>query len=296
MPHTPCLLTIAGTDPCGGAGIPVDLQVFRDFGFHGLSVVSAVISQNTRGVQAVEAMDAVCVTSQLETLFDDIMPVGIKIGLLPNAKVVEAVSQVLKRQVLKSLRAGHTCPVIFDPVLASSSGHQLADSACVGAMREHLIPRVDLLTPNLHEAEILLDATLHSRSKFRAAAGKLVELGCGAVLLKAGHFTPQESGAAPAGSSVPRQINDLFADRFGIETLADLPAIPDDVRGTGCQLSSAISANIVRTKADACSGKKDARPGLIAAIEQSRAYLNHLLHTRRRNIGGGRPVILRGDV
>src|SRR5690554_553385 len=181
MPHTPCLLTIAGTDPCGGAGVQVDLQVFRDFGFHGLSVVTAVLSQNTRGVQRIDAMSAASVAAQLECVLEDIQPAGIKIGLLPSAEVVEAVSEV----IAKSAR----CPIIFDPVLASSSRHALVGPGSIEAMRTHLIPRVDLLTPNLAEAELLLDTRLQTRADFDAAAGQLLKLGCRAVLLKAGHLT-----------------------------------------------------------------------------------------------------------
>lgn len=300
MPHTPCLLTIAGTDPCGGAGIQVDLQVFRDFGFHGLSVISAVLSQNTQGVQRVDAMGADCVAQQLETLLEDIQPAGIKIGLLPNAEIVEAVSQALN-----TLRREYLCPVIFDPVLASSSLHELVESGCLAAMRQHLIPQVDLLTPNLNEAELLLETSIQTRSEFEATAGQLLELGCGAVLLKAGHLTPQESAAQTPESADTRRIRDLFADPHGVEILRDLPAIPDDVRGTGCQLSSALLASIVATNASVSSDEqsrdpsgdpsrdKITRAARIAAVEQARAYLNHLLHTRRRNIGSGRPVIVR---
>lgn len=289
MSHTPSLLTIAGTDPCGGAGVQVDLQVFRDFGFHGLSVVSAVVSQNTQGVQRVDAMSAESVAQQIETLLQDIRPAGVKIGLLPNAGAVEAVGRALQK-----LRLRHIYPVVFDPVLASSSRHELVESGCLAAMREHLIPQVDLLTPNLNEAELLLDTSIQTRSEFEGTAGPLLELGCGAVLLKAGHLTPQESAAQTPESADTRRIRDLFADPRGTQILGDLPAIPDDVRGTGCQLSSAILASLVAAKVPPRSPNKDARAAYIGAVERARAYLNHLLHTRRRNIGGGRPVIVRG--
>jgi len=289
MPHIPCLLTIAGTDPCGGAGIQVDLQVFRDFGFHGLSVVTAVLSQNTRGVQRVDAMGADCVAQQLETLLEDIQPAGIKIGLLPSAEVVQAVSRVLKKLAQKKI----CCPVIFDPVLASSSRHDLVGAGSVEAMRTDLIPCVDLLTPNLAEAELLLDTRLQTRGDFDAAANDLLALGCRAVLLKAGHLTPQEAAREAKDAPAARRIRDVFADPHAVTTLRAMPAIAQDVRGTGCQLSSALLASVVASGADARSGDLSARPGLVDAAEKARAYLNDLLHTRRRNIGGGRPVIVR---
>lgn len=273
MPTSSSLLTIAGTDPCGGAGIQVDLQVFRDFGFHGLSVVTAVLSQNTRGVQRVDPMPADAVAQQLKSVFEDLRPAGIKIGLLPSKEVVEAVAAALKE-----LRQAGPCPVVFDPVLASSSEHNLVGPGCVEAMRTHLIPQVDLLTPNLNEAELLLGQRIQTLADFHAAASELLGLGCGAALLKAGHLPAQPSEASG--------IRDRFADPQGATSLRELPAIPDDVRGTGCQLSSAILASIA-------APRPDDRAELIAAIERARAYLNNLLHTRRRNIGGGRPVIVR---
>lgn len=288
MSDTPCLLSIAGTDPCGGAGIQVDLQVFRDFGFHGLSVVTAVLSQNTRGVQRVDAMDAACVAQQLETLLEDIEPAGIKIGLLPSAEEVQAVSRVLQ---IFSPNPG--CPVVFDPVLASSSRHPLVRPGCIAAMRTHLIPHIDLLTPNLAEAELLLDTRIQTRADFDAAAQDLLGLGCRAVLLKAGHPTPQEAARQAEDASATRRIRDVFADPHAMTTLRAMPAIAQDVRGTGCQLSSALLASMVARGLDACSGDRSARAGLIDAAEEARAYLNNLLHTRRRNIGAGRPVIVR---
>lgn len=300
------LLTIAGTDPSGGAGVQVDLQVFRDFGFHGLSVVSAVVCQNTRGSWGYEPVSADGVSEQLRVLLGDIQPSGIKIGMLPTPEVVEVVAE---RLVAFREESGFKGPVVFDPVLASSSEHELVGEGGVEMMRRVLIPEVDLLTPNLGEAAVLLGHEIAGRAAFERAAGELMGLGARAVLLKAGHLREcgRSSGVKAGENRVPgvmlgaefsgaeheiagmgmgRQISDVYADAAGISPLRALPAIPEDVRGTGCQLSSAVLAALVRAE--------ETRQGRVEAIERGRAYLNELLHKKRRAIGSGRPVIVRG--
>jgi hydroxymethylpyrimidine/phosphomethylpyrimidine kinase len=281
MSQTRCLLTIAGTDPSGGAGIQMDLQVFRDFGFHGLSVISALVCQSTSEVRGFAGMEAGLVADQLDTLLDDITPAGIKIGMLPTAEVVEAVAAAVERV----RRGGRPCPVVFDPVLASGSRHELVEPGCLEAMRRRLAPLVDVLTPNVDEAQAFLGASIRSRADFEGAAGDLLGLGCGAVLLKAGHLEEE----ADEG-----RISDVFADASGVHSLRDLPTIDDDVRGTGCQLSSALLACMVagRSSGDGDGDGEDSA-AMIQAVEEARAYLNALLHTQRRNIGRGRLVITR---
>ncbi len=267
MSETRCLLTIAGTDPCGGAGIQVDLQVFRDWGYHGLSVITAVVCQNTAGVERFEGLSARLVGDQLETILDDVDPVGIKVGMVSRAEVVDVVATAVEQ-----VRARYGCPVVFDPVMASGASQALKMPGTVVAMRERLIPQVDVLTPNVDEAAALLDCAITNRQEFEEAAAQLVELGCGAVLLKAGHL-PREAGG----------ISDVMATEDGVEALSALEPIAEDVRGTGCQLSSALAAAL----ADGLE--------LVEACEAARRYLNELLHTQRRHIGRGRPVVVRTE-
>lgn len=287
MPTTHSLLTIAGSDPSGGAGVQVDLQVFRDFGFHGLSVFTALVCQNTAGARGFEPVAPALVRAQLETLLEDIEPAGVKVGMLPNAAVVEVVADILT-----SPRHAHL-PLVLDPVLASSAGQSLVETGCVDAMRQYLLGRVQLLTPNLQEAGALLGRAIRSRDDFQRAPADLLALGSEAVLLKAGHL-PEIAPPAQGQGDDAQTVSDLFADATGTHALAALPRVPDDVRGTGCQLSSALLACMVQARAAAATSGNCTVPGaMIAPVERARGYLNHLLHTRRRNIGRGRPVIVR---
>jgi hydroxymethylpyrimidine/phosphomethylpyrimidine kinase len=264
----PSLLTIAGTDPSSGAGIPVDLQVFRDFGHHGLSVVTAVVSQNTSGVRNFEAVDAPHVRDQLDAVFDDLPVAAVKIGMLPTAEVVETVADVLRE------RAPDT-PTVFDPVLVSGSGDSpLRHSGTEEAMRDSLVPRVDWLTPNVPEAEVLSATEIASRDDATRVAAQLRALGPRSVLLKVGHLSARRDDTT---------ISDLLATDEGVVDLEPLDAIDADVRGTGCQLSSALASSLVDAP--------DASPPDVA--ERARRYLNELLHESRRDVGEGRPVIVR---
>jgi hydroxymethylpyrimidine/phosphomethylpyrimidine kinase len=267
MSKTPCILTIAGTDPSGGAGIQVDLQVFRDWGFHGLSVITALVCQNTVGVQRFEDVSAQVVGNQLDTILDDVEPVGIKIGMVSRAEVVDVVAEVVE-----AARADTSCPCVFDPVMASGTSQSLTRPGTIEAMRERLIPVVDVLTPNVAEAELLLDVQIQDRRQFEAAALDLRTLGCDAVLLKAGHLPRTED-----------RIADVLATERGLHVLEPLKTIDEDVRGTGCQLSSAV-----------CCALAQGRPR-VEAVEDARRYLNALLHTQSHQIGKGRRVVVRSQ-
>lgn len=266
------LLTIAGTDPSGGAGIPVDLQVFRDFGYHGLSVVTAVVAQNTTGVRSFESVDGTHVADQIDAVFDDI-PVGaVKIGMLATADVVKSVAAPLSG-------IDEAIPVVYDPVLASGGGDaRLERAGMVEALGDGLLERVDWLTPNIPEAEALLGVCIGEPADMERAAAQLLDLGPSAILLKAGHLADDRA-----------DLSDLLAldgegDEPRVRWLTPLERVPDDVRGTGCQLSSALAAAL----ADGDVGE--------AAAERARRYLNDLLHHHRRTIGHGRPVIVRASL
>jgi hydroxymethylpyrimidine/phosphomethylpyrimidine kinase len=268
MTKPACLLTIAGTDPSGGAGVQVDLNVFRDWGFHGLSVVTAVVAQNTQSVLRFESLSGRLVRDQLATLLEDVSPVGVKIGMLSSAEAVDEIATALEG-------LGGEVPVVFDPVMASGGHQSLRRPGTVEAMRQRLFPRVDVLTPNVPEAELLLDTTLSDVDDLIAAAEALAESGC-AVLLKAGHLHARTAGPDEG-------IADVLATRAGARRLAALEPIDGDIRGTGCQLSSALTAALALGMP------------LPEAVETARRYLNDLLHSCRRRVGRGRPVIVRAE-
>jgi len=260
-----CLLTIAGTDPSGGAGIQVDLQVFRDYGFHGGSAVTAVVWQNTVGVRGFEPVCAIHVRDQIDAIVDDVGIAGIKIGMLADPSIAESVGEWLHDGL-------PGVPVVFDPVLTSGQGTaSLHRPGMVETVREAVVPEVDWLTPNVPEAESLLEVEIEHPDQMLEAAASLREAGPGDVVLKAGHFEGDDE----------RGIRDAWAGQAGAEWLAPLERVEDDVRGTGCQLSSALVGEL----AGGASGRE--------AAESARRYLNRMLHRRARRIGRGRRVVVR---
>jgi len=231
-------LTIAGSDSGGGAGIQADLKAFAAVGAFGLSAITALTAQNTRGVNAIYPSGAQAVTAQLNALISDFPIDAIKTGMLFDASTIAAVTHSL---------AALQAPLVVDPVMIATSGAKLLDQNAVGAYRP-LIARATLLTPNLPEAQALLNcAAINTRDEMLSAANRLLEFGCQAVLLKGGH--------APVGtkclgeSERSNQISDLLliqtptgptARWFTTERL--------DIRGhgTGCTLAALITAFLAR--------------------------------------------------
>ncbi|MFB6375198.1 MAG: hydroxymethylpyrimidine/phosphomethylpyrimidine kinase [Bradymonadaceae bacterium] len=261
-----CLLTIAGTDPSGGAGIQVDLQVFRDYDFHGVSVITAVVWQNTVGVRGFEPVSSIHVLDQIDAVVDDLPVAGVKVGMLADPAIAEVVGDFLCGGRLEA-------PIVFDPVLTSGRGtSSLHRTGMMETLRESVVPDVDWLTPNVPEAEALLEVDIDGRVAMSAAARELAEFVGGDVLLKGGHL----------GAGDGETIRDVWARPDGVEWLAPLERIEDDVRGTGCQLSSALAAEL----AGGAVGR--------VAAESARVYLNELLHHRAESIGTGRRLVVRG--
>lgn len=221
MPLT--ALTIAGSDPGGGAGIQSDLRTFAAFGAAGLSVITAVTVQSSLGVQAVYPVDAEVVAAQLSTLLEDTLPDAVKIGMLGGASQVKAVADAMRR-----FRPANS---VLDPVLASSGGVPLLDAAGRQLLLTELMPLCDLVTPNLSEAALLTGLPVHDIETMHRAGEALLSMGAKAVLVKGGHLpdVPQDwlfrLGNAPVEYQCPR--------------------VPTDhSHGTGCLLSSAIAASL----------------------------------------------------
>ncbi len=273
-PTTYCLLTIAGTDPSGAAGIQADLQVFRDLGYHGLSVISAVVWQNTVGVNGWQAIDREGLKGQLDALLDDIPIFGIKLGMLPDVGTIEVVSEFIREiRMIAEADKMKPIPVVLDPVMASGDGrYALSKQETMQRAVELLYAQTDVLTPNVPEAEQLLGGKILTANEMLRAAECLLKLGPKSVLLKGGHLR-----AAP-----DFELTDVFADEDGARLLEPLAMIDEDVRGTGCQLASAI----------AC-GLADGRTAF-EAVDRARRYLNDLLHAPNRvRIGRGRSILVR---
>lgn len=246
----PTVLTIAGSDSGGGAGIQADLKTFSALGVYGLSAVTAVTAQNTREIRRFEAVDPGLLRDQLEVLFDDFTIDAVKIGMLPTVGAVQTVARLFAR--FPSL------PVVLDPVLVSTSGSRLIDAVAIDEMRHELFPRITLLTPNVVEAGFLTGTPVHSEADRETAGIRLMEEGCKAVLIKGGHLegdektdvlfrygTVTEAGSEADCHRVPEVVSGVLPASSGkVKSFRfKSPAVVTcNTHGTGCTLSSAIAA------------------------------------------------------
>ncbi|WP_354690283.1 bifunctional hydroxymethylpyrimidine kinase/phosphomethylpyrimidine kinase [Phytobacter sp. RSE-02] len=241
-------LTIAGTDPSGGAGIQADLKTFSALGAYGCSVITALVAQNTRGVQSVYRIEPDFVAAQLDSVFSDVRIDTTKIGMLAETDIVEAVAERLRRYQVQN--------VVLDTVMLAKSGDPLLSPSAVTALRQHLLPLVSLITPNLPEAAALLDAP-HARSEreMHEQGQALLALGCEAVLIKGGHLDNDESP-------------DWLFTRNGTERFTAPRIKTKNTHGTGCTLSAALAALRPR-HADWASTVNEAKRWLSAALAQA---------------------------
>jgi hydroxymethylpyrimidine/phosphomethylpyrimidine kinase len=250
------VLTIAGLDPSGGAGILADLKTFSALGTYGTAVLAAVTAQNTRGVEAVHQLSGALVTQQLETLLADVRVDAVKIGMLGTSEVIRAVADVLRR---------HDPPsVVLDPVMVAKSGDRLLAEDAVVALRDELLPLADLVTPNLPEAADLLGVPeARDEQEMADQLGRLTELAPG-VLLKGGHLEGRESV-------------DLLAVDGRRVRLSARRVDTANTHGTGCTLSAAIAA-LRPGSADwetAVRGAKDYLTAAITAADQLNVGSGH---------------------
>lgn len=218
----PSVLTIAGSDSGGGAGIQADLKTISALGCYGTSAITALTVQNTMGVSAIHNIPAEIVAGQIKAILQDIVPSAIKIGMVPNIEIAKAIAQ--------ELLPYQNIPVIFDPVMVAGSGHQLIDYQTIEVFRELLFPVTRLLTPNIDEAELLLKSKITTVNEMITAAKTLLESGTEAVLLKGGHLEG-------------KNLYDVYVNQNGEEIIFEAEHIDsNNLHGTGCTLSSAIAA------------------------------------------------------
>jgi hydroxymethylpyrimidine/phosphomethylpyrimidine kinase len=226
MTRIPNVLTIAGSDPSGGAGIQADLKTFSALGAYGCAVLTALTAQNTRAVTGVHPIPPDFVARQIDTLVEDVDLAAAKVGMVADAAIAEAVADALGRAAMPA--------VVVDPVMVAKSGDRLLDSAAVASVRDRLLPLATVVTPNLPEAGVLLDRTSPSnRDEMADAAADLAALGPRAVLLKGGHLA---DGPAVDLLWLDGEIRTFEAPRLATR----------NTHGTGCTLSSAIAALLPR--------------------------------------------------
>jgi hydroxymethylpyrimidine/phosphomethylpyrimidine kinase len=219
----PVALTIAGSDPSGGAGIQADLKTFHQFGVYGEAVITLLTIQNTLRVDHVEVMPPALVMGQLAAVLEDIPPGAAKSGALGSAAVVRALARAA---------AGFPFPLVVDPVMVSKHGLPLISPDAAEAVRTELLPRAALITPNVPEAEALAGVTIRSASDLREAARRIRDLGAAAVLVKGGHLE---------GRAV-----DVLLDAEGYSEFAADRIDTPHTHGTGCTYSAAITALLAR--------------------------------------------------
>jgi len=241
----PIAVTIAGSDSSGGAGIQADLKTFAALGVYGASVITALTAQNTQGVTGIHQVPADFVTAQIDAVFGDLDVRAVKIGMVAEASVIEAIAAGLGRW-----SPGH---VVLDPVMVATSGDRLLVPGAVEALRRKLIPRAQLITPNLPEAAALLDEPVAmSESAIAQQGQRLLALGCAAVLIKGGHGQGAES-------------TDYLVTRDGELSLPARRIATKTTHGTGCTLSSAVAAGLAKGK-NLETAVRDAKAYITAAI------------------------------
>jgi hydroxymethylpyrimidine/phosphomethylpyrimidine kinase len=273
--HYPRVLTIAGSDSGGGAGIQADLKTFAALGCYGMTAITALTAQNTMGVQAIQSVPAAFLKAQLQSVLDDIGVDAVKIGMLHSPEVVEVVAWAIDHYQLKR--------VVLDPVMVATSGDKLIADETVAVLVRELFPRVQLITPNLDEAALLLGRPVPDENALRQACADLQSMGAASVLLKGGHLQ---------GEDVVDVL--LLADGTS-RTLRSKRITSRNVHGTGCTLSSAIASHWT-LGLDLTEAVVQARSYILAAIQagasvttgQGHGPLNHgfgpqVMHVRRQS-------------
>ena len=254
MDAAPVVLTIAGSDPSGGAGIQADLKTFATLGVYGAAVITALTAQNTCGVRGIEPVAPTFVVQQLDCVLADLEVRAIKTGMLGRGAVVEALAERL---------AAVATPIVVDPVLVATAGQPLTEAGAVDVIRRRLLPLAALVTPNLAEAEALTGRVVSSPAEMRDAARALVDLGARAALVKGGHLD---------GLAV-----DVLHDGVKTHELT-APRVPGVFHGAGCTLAAAIAVGLAQGAT------------LHAAVSQAKRYVTSTLEDSPARGRGARPL------
>lgn len=246
MPSVAKILSIAGSDPSGGAGAQGDIKTFSALGCYGMAALTALTAQNTLGVQAVQPVSADFVSAQIESIFSDIAVDAVKIGMIGAVENVEAIALQLRRFAARN--------IVLDPVMVASGGHSLGGDRLMAPIRETLFPLARLVTPNLMESALFAgDRMPENPGEMRAIALKLHALGAPAVLVKGGHL--------PDGAAF-----DLLYDGAEFTEFSAPRIATRNTHGTGCALSSAIAARLGQG-ADLKQAIRDAKTFLTEALK-----------------------------
>lgn len=253
------ILTIAGSDPSGGAGVQADIKTITCHNHYAMSVISSLTAQNTLGVVAIAELPTEFVEKQLQCVFEDIFPDAVKIGMLGSRAIIATVAQSLKKYKPKN--------VVLDPVMVSTSGSKLLKKEDVVALKEMLYPLVDIITPNIAEAEVLADCAIKNKEDMQKAALIIAQKFDGAILIKGGHLEDSADDLLYENG----KFNWLTAPREGNA----------NTHGTGCTLSSAIACFLAAGQdmlASVIEAKEYVRGAIKANLDigKGRGPLNHM--------------------
>ncbi len=246
------VLTIAGSDSCGGAGIQADLKTFAANGVYGMSVITAVTAQNTQGVMAVQNINIKIIEKQMEAIFEDINVDAVKIGMVSCGEAIKSIA--------RAFDIYHPKKSVLDPVMISKSGYKLLQLDAIQILKDELIPRAYLVTPNLPEAEVLTGNKIKSIEDMKKCACDMYQMGAKKVLIKGGHLSLDPI--------------DVFYDGTDYVLFHGERLSVINTHGTGCTLSSAIASKLALGL------------DIIEAVKQAKAYINQVI-SHALSIGKG---------
>ena len=252
------ILTIAGSDSSGGAGIQADIKTISALGCYAASAITSITVQNTLGVTAVQAVQPDIVAGQIRAVMDDIRPLAVKIGMVNDADTICAIASTLRGYDLRHL--------VIDPVMVSTSGSRLMQADALDVFCKELLPMATLLTPNIPEAEVLAGMEITDRNGMDTAAGRILEMGCEAVLIKGGHIAGRKADRLYRRAEGCMETHEFACDNVPTR----------NTHGTGCTLSAAIASYLAL-------GNKP-----VDAIARAKEYLTEALKAGADvEIGGG---------
>lgn len=254
--NTPIAVTIAGSDSGGGAGIQADLKTFSALGAYGATVITALTAQNTLGVQGIHGIPTDFISQQMDSVYTDLSVSATKIGMLATSDVIETIAHNLSTHT--------TNPIILDPVMVAESGDSLLENSAVETLKSVLFPMATLITPNLHESAHILGCDMATTiGEMKKQAEQLLTLGSQSVLVKGGHFVGESATDVLLS---PDGFKQFTAPRFNT----------NNTHGTGCSLSSAITAYVAQGQA------------LDTAVDNAKIWIsNAIQHADTLSIGQG---------
>lgn len=253
--HT--VLSIAGSDSSGGAGIQADLKTITCLGEYGMTVITALTAQNTTGVQSVEAVSVQMVKAQMDSVFQDIPPEAVKLGMIATPDIMEAICVKLEEY-----QAGN---IVVDPVMVATSGSNLMENRTVRTLKERLIPMADIITPNISEAEVLSGISISGKEDMEKAAKRIAEYCPGNILIKGGHLT--------------ETADDLLYADGTVTWISGKRHDNENTHGTGCTLSSAIATFLAKGN------------GMEESVRKAKEYVAGAI-AANLNLGNGRGPLM----